>query len=181
MKNRKLTWAQVKAVLDGRPEKEVRELLRDLYRLSEENREFVHARLLTDPAAITPYLKTVEDGVYPDAFRGKPVCLADARRAITNYRRATGDPVGTLELMMRYVECGTEFTVDFGGVDERFSSSLTTMFDHAVQMVRALPEPLRLPHLKRLRHVVDRAGAVGWGYQDSISDILGHAFPEDVA
>lgn len=180
MKNRKTTWSQIKAVIDLQPEKAIRDLLRDLYRLSEENRGFIHARLATDPSTIRPYIKAVEDAVYPDAYHNKPVRLGEARRAIATYRRATGDRAGTLELMIRYVECGTEFTADFGDIDERFYSSLSSMFDDVVQLVSSLPDPQRLPCLKRLQRVVERAGAVGWGYQDTISDSLTSAFPGDL-
>ena len=80
--------------------------------------------------------------------------------------------------MLRYVECGTAFTAEYGDIDEVFYSSLESMFDETLNGVVSLPPTDRAAPLRRLARVVDQAGAVGWGYQDSIGDALCRAFPD---
>ena len=55
--------------------------------------------------------------------------LGEARKAIRDYRKATGDLSGTAELLMTYVENGTRFTREFGDIDERFYSSVESALD----------------------------------------------------
>jgi len=50
--------------------------------------------------------------------------LGEARKAIKEYWKATGDVSGKAELLMTYVEQGAEFTCDYGDIDERFYNSL---------------------------------------------------------
>ena len=42
---------------------------------------------------------------------------------------ATNDSIGTLELMVHYLEQGNQFTVDYGDIDEPFYAGLESMFD----------------------------------------------------
>jgi hypothetical protein len=44
-------------------------------------------------------------------------------RAIRDYRKATGNLHGTVELLMTYVENGAEFTSDYGDMDEGFTAA----------------------------------------------------------
>lgn len=166
----------MESLLAARKDVAIEDLLRDLYELSEENRDFIHAKLARDASTLRPYLEAVESALYPDVYRNQPIRLGEARRAIAAYKRATRDGEGTLELMLRFVECGTDFTADFGDIDERFYSSLSSMFDKIVQAVGSLPLASQRPHVERLLRVVERAGAVGWGYQDYIADVLHRVF-----
>jgi hypothetical protein len=51
-------------------------------------------------------------------------------------KKAINDPVGTLDLMVYYVECGTQFTVDCGDIDEAFYASLESMFTQVVKRLQ---------------------------------------------
>jgi hypothetical protein len=177
LKNRPKPWAQVKSLLKSRNDVALLGLLRDLYELSEENRHFIQAKLTCDTSTLRPYLEAVEKALYPDVYRNQPVRLGEARRAIAEYKKATKDGDGTLELMLRFVECGTEFTAEFGDIDERFYSSLSSMFARVVDAVGLLPAATQRPRVERLCQVVERARAVGWGYHDEIADLFYSAFP----
>ena len=53
--------------------------------------------------------------------------LRDARRLIREYQKATSDISGTLDLMLHYVETGTEFTNTYGDINEPFYNSLVSV------------------------------------------------------
>jgi hypothetical protein len=106
----------------------------------------------------------------PDPFRDGSLRLRDARRAIGAYRKASADPHGVLQLQLRYVECGTAFAVDFGALDDTLVDSLISMFQEATASAANLPD--RDSTFARLQAVVDRAEGLGWGYYDTIADIL---------
>ena len=42
------------------------------------------------------------------------------KQAIREYKKATGNIPGTVELLMSYVENGVAFTGEYGDIDERF-------------------------------------------------------------
>lgn len=50
------------------------------------------------------------------------------RKAISDYKKASGDEVGVLDIMVYYVEMGTKFTLEYGDIYEEFYDSLESMF-----------------------------------------------------
>jgi hypothetical protein len=61
----------------------------------------------------------IEEAFFADDAWGMPQTpnLLVAARLITGYRQVTGDVLGTLELMLTFVETGTRFTNEFGDID----------------------------------------------------------------
>jgi len=55
--------------------------------------------------------------------------LGEARKTIRDYRKATSNLSGTVELLMTYVENGASFTHEYGDIDERFYSSVESVLD----------------------------------------------------
>ena len=102
--------------------------------------------------------------------------MSRGRKAISDYKKATHDPVGTLELMVYYVECGNQFTVDYGDIDEAFYESLDAMFTQVVKTLQKSDEKTVERFLPRLEGIVRQAHGIGWGYYDTISETLEEAF-----
>ncbi|WP_285715357.1 hypothetical protein, partial [Proteus vulgaris] len=57
------------------------------------------------------YRAKIVEQFYPKRGEAK-LKLSEARKAIKDFRKATGHVTGTAELMMTYVENGAEFTHD---------------------------------------------------------------------
>ncbi len=118
------SWSQVKAELKHWDKTQLTGLIQNLFCHSQGNRDFLVARLLKDSIgeqALAPYIKRIESAFYNEEGRpAKRLNLRDARASIREYKRATSDPAGTLELMLNHVETGTEFTCEFGDIDEAF-------------------------------------------------------------
>src|SRR5712691_13419360 len=130
------SWQDVKAILPQQSPQELLQLIRDVYALRPEVKDFIHARLLASGASVAPYKKTIHQSLYPDVIHGEDIALARGRKAISDYKKATNDPMGTLELMVYYVECGNQFTVDYGDIDEEFYESLDSMFTQVVKTLQ---------------------------------------------
>ena len=99
-------WSDVKAAMAGMDEKQLMNLVFDLYRLSRENQTFLHARFDVGDDTIGPYKKTIGACMYPDVYTNKPVEVSKAKQAISGYSKAVGDPLAEAELMTFFVECG---------------------------------------------------------------------------
>ena len=87
-----------------------------------------------------PYKKTIDECMHPDIYSDKPIQIAKAKKAISSYSKAVGDPLGVTELMVFFVECGNKFTVNFGDINEGFYNSLNGMYRRAIQKVLSHPE-----------------------------------------
>jgi len=173
------TWSNVKAAMAGMDEKQLIRLVSDLYRLSRENQAFLHARFAVGDDTLGPYKKTIRVCMYPDVYSNKPLQVSKAKKAISTYSKAVGDPHGEAELMTFFVECGNSFTVDFGDIDEAFYDALNRMYRRAMEKVLSLPEEQRGEFQGRLEAIMTSSSNIGWGYHDMLCDDYYEAFPED--
>ncbi len=154
-------------------------LVADLYRFSKENQTFLHARFRVGEDPLVSYKKTIAECMYPDLFGNKPVQIAKAKKAISNYSKATGDPLGEVELMVTFVEYGNNFTVDCGDMDEAFYDSLNSMYRRVIKKVLKLPEEQQSGYKARLKRIMTSSSGIGWGYHDMLADDFCNAFPEE--
>src|SRR5450755_4730472 len=96
------SWENVKAELAGFDRAALLALLQDLYAAAEDNRAFLHARFGLGQDPLQPYKKIMDRWLWPDVFRGEETSVSRAKRAISNYKKASGDPEGLAELMVYY-------------------------------------------------------------------------------
>ncbi len=163
----------------GLDEKQLIRLVSDLYGLSRENQAFLHSRFAIGDDTLGPYKKTIKACMYPDVYSDKPVQVSKAKKAISDYSKAVGNPRGEAELMTLFVECGNSFTVDFGDIDEAFYDALNRMYRRAIDKVLTLPEEERGEFQRRLEAIMTSSSNIGWGYHDMLCDDYYNAFPED--
>ena len=91
-------WSQVRAQLKDWAKPALTALIKDLYDASAANRDFLHARFQaeeTGGVALEAYRRKVIEQFFPKRGFGK-LKLAEARKAIRDYRKATGNVAGTV-------------------------------------------------------------------------------------
>jgi hypothetical protein len=183
----KPSWTDIKKVISGWSDKQLVGLVQDLYRLSPENTAFLNARLLQQTApkqSLAPYKKRVRAAVSPAEPWKQDVRLSEGRKAISEFKKANGNVRDTLALMTYYVQCGNDFTLEFGDIDEPFYDSMCSMVRQIKDMLlkeqdQALADEF-LPLLEREFQRID--GQMGWGYPDEFGeciDELKEAFERD--
>jgi hypothetical protein len=165
-------WTDVKTKLEGFDRKGLLALVHDLYGASTANRRFLHARLLPSTSALEKYRRLVAEAVFPDPFNKRRVSLRDATAAITEYRRSTGDVAGTVDLMLTFIEAGTEQAADLGYGDENYFSALENKIDAVAKSWRTLAAEARATTATRLAWVQKRSKAIGWGFGDYVDDVV---------
>jgi len=177
----KITWNSVKTALAGHDKTALVGLIADLYDYSEQNRSFFHARFSLGADPLRPYKKIIDDALCPDVMKNEPIRIARGKQAIADYSKAVGDPKGKLELMIFFVESGTEFTLELGDIDEDFYVSLERMYKKAIDLLLTFDEETIDAYYNRFEKLVTSTENVGWGYHDSLADIFYEAFPEEDA
>jgi hypothetical protein len=115
----------------------------------------------------------IEEAFFADDAWGLPQSpnMLVAARLITGYRQVTGDVLGTLELMLTFVETGTRFTHEFGDIDEPFYEGLELMLADFRDLLLAHPDLYEQADLApRLAKLARDAGWLGWGYGDYVTE-----------
>lgn len=172
-------WSDVKRKIISLDQKQLVQLVGEFYRLSKENREFLHTRFQVGDDPLASYKKTIRESMYPDVHKDKPIEISKAKEAIRRYSKAVGDPLGEAELMTFFVECGNSFTVEYGDIDEDFYSALNLMYKRAIERVLSLPTEERDEFPDRLEEIMTSSGNIGWGYHDELHCDFYDAFPDD--
>jgi hypothetical protein len=173
----KVSWKDVKSTLVSRETKELLGLIQDLYALSDENKRFIDTRCGLG-GSLKPFEDQIESCMFPDVLANDDVDISGAKRVISQYRKATDDPIGTLDLMIFFVECGTRFTLNYGDMWEEFYGSLESMFGRAVKLLETMDKRTVRTFLPRLEQLVWDTADIGWGYHDGLKAILSEAFPD---
>ncbi len=167
------SWSAVRQHLNAWNKTAMLALVKDLYGLSPMSRDFIVARTQGDDsgAIIEKYRKKIIDHFFPARGDGK-LKLGEARKDIRDYRKATGNIAGTVELLMTYVETGTRFTQEYGDIDERFYSSIESALGELSGLFRDEARELYPKYHERLDDIVDMSDGIGWGFHDYIMEIV---------
>lgn len=163
------SWVDVKARVAEFDRAGLLTLLQDLYGLSKANQSFLHARFSLGTDALAAYKKRIHDALFPEW--NKPVRIVEAKRAISEYRRAIGRPEDLLELHVFWCETASGFSMEFGYADEGYFDALLRQFEAAIEQLGAVDETIRQTITTRLQGVCDRAD-VGYGVQDEMTWLL---------
>lgn len=165
-------WQSVRQQLNGWSKPALIALVKDLYAASPDNRDFLHARFQAEESGgstLEKYRRKIVEQFFPARGEGK-LKLAEARKAIRDYRKATGNLEGTIDLMLAYVENGTEFTREFGDINESFYNSLESVLNEMAQLLMGAGAGHYSKFRERVQRLATRADGIGWGYGDALRD-----------
>lgn len=168
------SWRTVRQQLAAWDKPALLALVKDLYEAAGVNRDLVDARCHPEAfsgVTLEQYRGKIVEQFFPARGFGK-LKLGEARKAIRDYRKATGNLPGTADLLMTYVENGTRFTREYGDIDERFYDSMESALKELATLLRGEARSL-YPHVReRLAQVERMAGGIGWGYSDFVEDLV---------
>jgi hypothetical protein len=168
------TWEEVKADLTSFDRAALLAVLQDLYAASESNRSFLHARFGLGQDPLQPYKKIIDRWLWPDVFRGEETSVSRAKQAISNYKKAGGDPEKLAELMVYYCEQAAGFCRDVDHQDAAYCDALVRMFEQALRTTTGLAAnsgTIRNRLLGTLDHVRSIGRQLGYGVGDNM-DVL---------
>jgi hypothetical protein len=146
-------WTDVKARLANFDHEGLLGLIQDLYSAHVENRAFLYARFGLADDVLQPYKNTIEQWIYPDVLGPEEISVSNAKKAISDYKKAVDQPEGLVELMVFYCELATDFCDEFGMQDEGYYGALIRMFEQAIKLAVTLPAGSRDACVARLDRV----------------------------
>ena len=167
-----LTWTDVKAKLADFDRAALLDLIHHLYAAHKDNQLFLHARFGLEKDVLEPYKETIDRWLWPDVLRNQDTSVARAKQAISDYKKAVGDPAGLAELMVFYCERAAGFCSDIASDDEGFFNALVRMFELAVMQANTLPASGRAGLVNRLDAVRQISHKIGYGVGDDMDSLL---------
>ena len=176
-------WSTVRQHLPTWEKPELLALVKDLYEVAAENRDFIQARSKAGEGGgetLEKYRGKIVDQFFTARGDGK-LKLGEARKAIRDYRKATGNIPGMAEMLMTYVENGARFTHEFGDIDERFYNSVESVLAELAVLLRGEARELYPQFSDRLAKVEQMTNGIGWGFHDFVANIVGKLEEENSA
>ena len=129
--------------------------------------------------SLEPYKRIIQNSIHPYLEDDEVLDIETANEAIKNYSKAVDNPQGEAELMTFYVECGNNFTLSYGDIDEDFYDSVLDMYELAIETVQELPIDEQKVFRERLYEIMESGSGIGWGYSDGLSGLYHKAFPDE--
>ncbi|MGE3296364.1 MAG: hypothetical protein AB7I68_03335 [Porticoccaceae bacterium] len=166
------SWSDVKTQLADFDRAGLIGLVQDLYAASKDNQAFLHARFALGGDALKPYKATIDRWLWPDVFKNQDTSVAKAKKAISDYEKAIGQPESLAELMVFYCERAAGFSNDVGLQDEGYFDALVRMFGQALKTIDALPEDGRPALMARLDAVRSIGHNFGHGVGNDLDALL---------
>jgi hypothetical protein len=167
----KQQWSEIKARLRALNQGDLVALVGDLYRASGDNRRILHTRLLGSAKDVEKYRKLIIDAVAPDPFSRNPIArISEAKRLIREYKLATNDPAGAMDLMLSFVEAGTNQAAEYGCEGDDIAP-LAAMVGEIAKLVDNLPLTAQEEALERLWGIAATAAKFGWGFGDYVEEV----------
>jgi len=166
------TWTDVKAKLAVLDRTNLMGLIQDLYAAHKDNQTFLHTRFGLGEDVLKPYKETLERWLWPDVLRNQEISVAKAKQAISNYRKAIGEPAGLAELMVSFCENAAGFCNDVCYQDEGYFDALVHMFEQALNVTRQLSPGDSDALIARLDRVRAISHNFGYGVGDDMDDLL---------
>lgn len=102
-------WSDLKKKLTELDQSALLALVHDLYSASKDNQIFLHTRFSMEENPLELYKKVIKRWISPEIPHESGPSISKAKKAITDYRKAVGDPANLAELCVFYCECCTDF------------------------------------------------------------------------
>jgi len=151
-------------------------LISELYDKNKSVREYLDYYLKPDEKEILKVYKVkVKEAFYPK--RGFGFKLALGKKAITDFRKLKPSHESLIELMLYYVECGIEFTNEYGDINENYYLSLVRVFRDSMELINihSLHDTFKYSALA----ILNDSANIGWGFPDALGGFYCETFPYD--
>ncbi|MDV6377097.1 hypothetical protein ORD22_02315 [Sporosarcina sp. GW1-11] len=169
----KLTVTELKKQLNTLDKKQLIQLFADLHKVDVKAQQFLYMKFQGEEAAEQLLQKSKEKLAKAFGINSRGsynLHLPTLKNEIKEFEKLSGNLEKTTDLQLYFVELGTDFTVTYGDIDERFYTDMEKMFTTVVNTCNK-HEALYKVFAERLNAVMKNSEGVGWGYNDHIEEV----------
>jgi hypothetical protein len=151
-------------------------LISELYDKNKSVREYLDYYLApNEKTSFETFKIKVREAFYPK--RGFGFKLAVGKKVISDFRKLNPTKESLIDLMLYYVECGVEFTNDYGDINENYYLSLERTFRDALSLVDK--HLLHDTFKDRALNILGESENIGWGFHDTLVSFYFETFAVD--
>ena len=118
-----------------------------------------------DLKLLEKYKKIIQNVFFPERGLGN-ARLSVARKAVTDFKKLSGDPNFIADVMIYYVEMGVDFTNEYGDINEPFYESMESMYERAAKFM--IENNIANNYINRFKKIVENTSEIGWGFHDDL-------------
>lgn len=182
-KSAKLTLTELKRHLRELTKEESIDLICRLYKSGPDAVRLLNAEFNRENYTSELYKETVEK-IHREFFpnRGNPrLSLRDAKTAITTFQKVCTDTAMVLDVQIYYVECGVEFTKQYGESSEAFYSSMGKMFSSVVETMIKLDDETMFRRFENRMRQLMKISSLDAGFEGEFSAFYNLKWVNDTA
>jgi hypothetical protein len=174
----KLGIIELKKYLSGKSEKELKEEIIELFKISKEVKEYYAIKVLPDAEKelLERYKGIVRKEFFPERGNRFP-SYSVLKKAISDFTKVSKDSVSLADLLLFYAEQGVEFTNTYGDIDETFYNNIARIYEKAVDII--IENNLQETFGERCKKVMKDCSDIGWGFGDFIVELYYSNFELD--
>ena len=170
----KLTKSALNKYLKQMSRDQLVELIKACYSFSKDMEKFLAVRILGDEAVESlfhEYCKKVKNEFFPERGSAK-LRLQEAKKAISEFERLTGNIKYSLELKLIYVEMGVSYVLTNDVSSVWFYESMESMYADVIKTVNE-DETAELfdEYEERISAIVSNTEGIGWGFHENLADL----------
>ncbi len=171
----KLGINELKKNLSSKSEKELKEEIIELFKISKEVKEYYAIKVLpnAEKELLEKYKEIVRKEFFPERGTKFP-SYSVLKKAISDFTKVSKDSVSLVDLMLFYVEQGVEFTNTYGDIDETFYNNIARMYEKAIDII--VGDNLEDKFEVRCRKVMEDCSGIGWGFEDFMAELYYSSF-----
>ena len=158
---------ELKKTLEQFDKKELIRLIIDSAKLNKDNMEWLEIEL-QKPDELPELLKYYKMKISKAL---DSIDFTAAKKAISDFKKASPDRENLIDLMIYYVEKGTEITLDCGDMYADFYTKLENVYIDAVKLLNEWGDTKLIEKFRpRMETLVNKTEDMGWGYHDVLWD-----------
>ncbi len=169
MSKTELNLTSLKQYLKIRSHEELVADISELFKKFQSVKDYYEVKLSPEDETqvISKYKKIIEREFFPERGYGKAK-LSVAKKAVSDYKKLSKNPVNIADIMIFYVEQGVKFTNSYGDIDEAFYISMENMYEKAAGWI--VQHNLQDLFVDRCQRIVKETRHIGWGFHDGLND-----------
>ena len=145
-------------------------LILELAKLRKNNIDWLTTRFQDSECnekTIEIYKEKIQNSFYTKTGRPK-TDLLKAKRAVSDFKKASKDKESIIDLMIFYAKTGTEYLCNYDGPEQLYTN-MENIFDNVIKLLIDSTDSIIIAKSKpRLEEIIKKANDLGYGYPDSI-------------
>ena len=161
----------VKKYLNSLTKEQINNIVLNLYDLSITNKEFIISKINPEyeNLLLLDYQNIIENEfvLKNDDFS---LDFNNIKKVIKQYKSISNIPKNVIELILFYVECGVNFTQEYGDIGEKFYNNISNAYHEALNIIfkNNLADEFKFKCLTLQMN----ANGIGYGFSDYMSDLF---------